>query len=139
MTPDHPPRKSVLDDDSAPCRRPAWVEETVERARCLGVHRNQREVIGTLLGWVEAREMDLPRLIFAERTPVSTVALLWTGRRHNCQAELHWSAAEGWVTCLTLWRDGYMSVAEWPRHPANLLRTMLATVFPPERGRGPSA
>ena len=135
MTPDpspsRRPRRYTIDEaDDAPCRRPAWVEETVERARCLGVHQNQRHVIGTLLSWVEAREMDLPRLIFEERKPTSTIGLLWVGSHHTCQADLNWSAAEGWRTHLVLWRDGYMTVNEWPHHPANLLRGMLRTVFP---------
>jgi hypothetical protein len=122
-------RKIPVDDpaDNAPCRRPAWIAETVDRARALGLTPAQREAIAWLLATAELDDAPLPRITV--RPPM--VSLLWVSDERALHADLCWTP-RGWAVHLVAHRRNVREVDARPRHPADLLRTMLKTVFPPE-------
>lgn len=130
MPPDRPRKLAIDPSADEICPPSDWVLETLHRAKCLGLHPNQRRVIGTLLGWTEIGECDLPRMWFGAKTEVASVTLLWAGKGYLVEAGLHWSHVEGWRTRLTL-REGKRIIRQfWPRHPAEPLRAMLSRVDP---------
>lgn len=130
MTPDRPPRHYPLDPDpDLPCPPPAWVAETVERARIHGLHPTQREGIYWLLAETELRDAALPELGYTSRTRHAPLTLWWSGNGRWLRVEMS-RGGGGWRCHLTLYKGNDMEDDRWPRHPANLLRSMLARVFP---------
>lgn len=128
MTPPdpRPPRRYALDDpaENAPCRWPAWIAETLDRARALGLTPMQREAIAWLLGTAELDDAPLPRIT---ARPLM-IALLWVSDEWALHAMLH-RGPRGWATHLVVHRRHERVADEWPRHPADLLRRMLGIVF----------
>jgi hypothetical protein len=57
-------RKPPVDDpaENAPLPRPAWIADTVDRARAMGLTPAQREAIAWLLATAELDDAPLPRI-----------------------------------------------------------------------------
>jgi hypothetical protein len=133
-------RKFELDPDAAcPCPPPAWVSTVVDHAAGLGLHPTQRDAIQAVLGSAELDSAPIPAIESYGRGPAASVVLAWRGEQHCMQLHI-FRAVGGWRTRLGLWRDGERTVDEQPVHPGDVLRGMLATVFPgvcrSDRGRG---
>jgi hypothetical protein len=132
-------RKFQIDPDAAcPCPFPEWILSTLDHAAGLGLHPSQRDAIRDVLGTAELDRAPVPTIGSHGKGPASSVVLIWCGEQH-CMQVLIFRTVGGWRTRLGLWRGPERTVDEQPVHPGDVLRGMLATVFPgvcrSDRGR----